>query len=64
MNEKGKKNFYLIPAKGAEILIDNKCGNLSIYNENEVYRPTDPKVFPKLFKETKNGIQSKKNIIN
>lgn len=52
VKEEGKLPFYLIPVKGAKIKIDNKCGNLSIYNENEIYRPIDPTKFPDLFKET------------
>ncbi len=44
INEKEKLPFYLIPVKGSKIRIDNICGNLSIYNENQVYRP-------ELFKE-------------
>lgn len=39
MDEKGKLPFRMIPTKGAKIRIDNVCGNLSIYNENQVYRP-------------------------
>jgi hypothetical protein len=39
MNEKGKLNFRMIPLKGAKVRIDNTCGNISIYNENKVYRP-------------------------
>jgi len=55
-NKKGKLNYYLIPVKGAKIRIDNKCGNLSIYNENKVYRPIDPEVYPELFNEKEDGI--------
>lgn len=39
MDEKGKLPFRVIPTKGAKVRIDNICGNLSIYNENQVYRP-------------------------
>jgi len=58
-NEKGKLNYYLIPVKGAKIRIDNKCGNISIYNENNIFRPIDPEVFPELFKDTRIQIQKK-----
>jgi hypothetical protein len=39
INEKEKLPFYIVPVKGAKVRIDNICGNLSIYNENQVYRP-------------------------
>lgn len=64
MNKKGKKNFYLIPVKGAETWIKNKCGNIYINNENEIYRPINPKAFPRLFKESKKRMQTKKIIAN
>ena len=64
INEKGKLPYYLVPVKGAKIKIDNKCGNMSIYNENEIYRPTNPKAFPQLFKKIKKRIQTKKIIAN
>lgn len=38
-SEKGKLPFYLIPVKGAKIKIENACGNISIRNENKIYRP-------------------------
>ncbi len=57
VKENGKLSYYLIPVKGAKIRIENKCGNLSIYNKNQVYRPIDPEVFPELFKETEYGAQ-------
>jgi hypothetical protein len=37
--EIGKLPFYLIPVKGAKILIDNLCGNVTIINENNIFRP-------------------------
>lgn len=45
INEPGKLNYYLIPVKGAKIKIENKCGNLLIHNENNIYRPIDPELF-------------------
>jgi hypothetical protein len=39
-DEEGKLPYYLIPVKGAKIMIDNECGNLTIKNENQIYRPT------------------------
>ncbi len=33
-----KLSFYMIPLKGARVWIDEKCGNISIYNKNKVYR--------------------------
>lgn len=65
VNAKGKLNYYLIPVKGAKINIENKCGNLSIYNENNIYRPTDINMFPDLFKDTtESGLQTKNTISN
>jgi hypothetical protein len=55
--ENGKLPYYLIPVKGAKIRIENKCGNLSIYNENKVYQPIDPEIFPELFKKEDNKVQ-------
>jgi len=37
--EKEKLPFYLIPVKGAKILINNSCENITIRNENNIYRP-------------------------
>lgn len=37
--EQKKLPFYLIPVKGAKIKIDNICGNITIRNENNIYRP-------------------------
>ncbi len=39
MSEQGKLSFYLIPVKGAKIKIQNICGNISLFNENKIYRP-------------------------
>jgi hypothetical protein len=39
INEKEKLPFYITPVDGAKILIDNICGNITIYNENRIYRP-------------------------
>lgn len=50
-NENGKLNYYMVPIKGAKLDIKNICGNL--YIEGEIYRGTDPKTFPDLFKEGK-----------
>lgn len=47
LNEKGKLNYYLIPVNGAKIKIKNTCGNVYIRNENNIYRPTNPKLFHK-----------------
>ena len=38
-SEQGILPFYLIPVKGAKIKIDNVCGNITIRNENNIYRP-------------------------
>lgn len=50
-NEDGKLNYYMVPKDGAGIDIKNTCGNL--YIEGEIYRGTDPEIFPELFKEGK-----------
>ncbi len=50
-NENGKLNYYMVPIKGAKLDIKNICGNL--YIEGKIYRGTDPKIFPDLFKEGK-----------
>jgi hypothetical protein len=57
INEKEKLPFYMIPVKGAKIRIDNICGNLSIYNKNQIYRPV-------LFKEKLEERNQTQNIIN
>ena len=38
--EAKKLPFYMIPVRNSKIKIDNICGNLSILNENKVYRPS------------------------
>jgi len=59
INKKGKLDYYLIPVKGAKIQINNKCGNITIYNENKIYRPIDPEIYPELFRETPIQTQNK-----
>ncbi len=38
-HEKEKLPFYLIPVKNALLKIKNKCGNIIIRNQNQIYRP-------------------------
>jgi hypothetical protein len=62
MNKKGKKNYNMIPVKGAEVWIKEKCGNVYINNKNKVYRPVDPEMYPELFETPKEEVQTKKTI--
>ncbi|MDD5012204.1 MAG: hypothetical protein PHQ66_00960 [Candidatus Nanoarchaeia archaeon] len=48
INEKEKLPFYMTPVRGAKIRMDNSCGNLTIYNENQIYRPRLIKDFNEL----------------
>jgi len=43
---KKKLNFYLVPVKGAKIRIKNKTGEVSIENDDKVYRPQMPVITP------------------
>lgn len=56
INEKRKLPFYLIPIKRAEIKIKNSCGNITIRNENNIYRP-------ELIKDIKNITPSQESNI-
>jgi hypothetical protein len=37
--QKGKLDFYLVPVEGSYIKIKNICGNITIFNKDNIYRP-------------------------
>lgn len=39
INEKEKLSFYIIPEKKGKIKIKHSCGNITIRNKNNIYRP-------------------------
>jgi len=43
-DKQDKLDFYLIPVKGAKIKIKNSNGNVSIINNDQVYRPLEKSV--------------------